>query len=252
MSHGVQRYGARGNDVLALQQALQRAGKDPGPLDGVFGKKTEAAVKALQREHGLSTDGIAGPKTWKVLDGFDTPKPQTPRNDGDSFDIGKTGAIGDIPKSGNAFIARVAADAILSQRETGVPASVTLAQAILESGWGKSGLSTKAHNYFGIKGEGPAGHVVMRTREVFNGKEVYIADKFRKYNSPAESFSDHGMFLVKNKRYAKCFNYKNDAEQFAREIQKAGYATDPNYANALIKLIRQYDLTRYDKIATGG
>jgi len=154
-----------------------------------------------------------------------------------------------IPKTGNAFLDAVSADAIESQRATGVPASVTLAQAILESGWGKSGLSKKYHNYFGIKGKGSAGTAVMTTWEHENGKDVVIKDGFRVYNSPAESFKDHGLFFIVNKRYAEAMRHTNDAERFAKEIHKAGYATDPNYSQTLIKLIRQYKLTKFDEVA---
>jgi len=154
-----------------------------------------------------------------------------------------------IPKLGNPFFDAHAADAIESQRATGVPASVTLAQAALESAWGKSGLSTKYHNYFGIKGKGTLGTAVMNTGEHFNGKDVVIKDGFRVYRSASESFQDHGWFFVKNKRYAEALKHKDNAERFAQEIHKAGYATDPTYSQKLIKLIRQYDLTRVDAIA---
>jgi flagellum-specific peptidoglycan hydrolase FlgJ len=156
-----------------------------------------------------------------------------------------------VPKTGNAFIDRISSDAIKSQRETGVPASVTMAQAILESGWGKSGLSTKANNFFGIKGKGPAGSVTMRTREVFNGKSTYINAPFRAYNSPAESFKDHGRFFIDNKRYATAMKNTGNAHRFAQEIAKAGYATDPSYAKQVSGLINKYGLERFDRIARG-
>ncbi|MFY0580491.1 glucosaminidase domain-containing protein [Cystobacter fuscus] len=156
-----------------------------------------------------------------------------------------------IPKTGNAFLDSVAADAIESQRATRVPASVTLAQAALESSWGKSGLSMKYHNYFGIKGKGPAGTAVMSTGEHLGGKDVVIKDGFRVYRSAAESFEDHGRFFLKNKRYAEALRHTDDAERFAKEIHKAGYATDPSYSQKLIKLIRQYKLERFDEYARG-
>lgn len=156
-----------------------------------------------------------------------------------------------LPKTGNAFLDSVAADAIASQRATGVPASVTLAQAALESGWGKSGLSTKYNNYFGIKGKGPGGTAVMSTGEHLDGKDVVIKDGFRVYRSAAESFEDHGRFFIVNKRYAEALRHKDDAERFAVEIHKAGYATDPKYSQKLIKLIRQYKLEQFDQVARG-
>jgi hypothetical protein len=248
MIHHLQRNGSRGIEVKTLQDDLKRAGFNPGQTDGVFGPKTEAAVKAFQQAKGLTSDGIVGPKTWKVLDGFDDPKAPVARNDGDIYDTPNTAPIGDVPKSGNAFIDSISTAAVKSQQETGVPASVTMAQAILESGWGCSGLARNAHNYFGIKGDGPAGHVTMRTREVVNGQSVYVDANFRKYNNAAESFVDHGEFLRKNSRYAPCFKTGNP-EDFARGLQSAGYATDPHYADALIKIMRQYHLEQYDKVA---
>lgn len=256
MVHHLQRNGSRGLEVQALQQRLNKAGFNPGPVDGVFGPRTQAAVEAFQQAKGLVVDGLVGTQTWRELDKFeDAVTTPTRRNtDGDGFQIppgASTAPLGDLPASGNAFIDSVAADAIRSQRETGVPASVTMAQAILESGWGCSGLSKRANNYFGIKGDGPAGHVTMRTREVINGQSVYVDANFRRYNSAQESFTDHGEFLRRNSRYARAFDHTDNPEQFAREIARAGYATDPNYANSLIQIMRQYNLGRYDTIARG-
>ncbi|HEY3446429.1 MAG TPA: glucosaminidase domain-containing protein [Myxococcales bacterium] len=253
MVHQLQRSGSRGLQVKDIQERLKTAGFDPGPVDGQFGPRTEAAVKKFQADKKLVVDGIVGPQTWGALDAFEDPKgPTGPRDDGSStFNPGGVQGntpVGNIPQSGNQFIDSVAADAIRSQRETGVPASVTMAQAILESGWGSSGLSSRANNYFGIKGEGPAGHVNMRTREVVNGQSVYVNANFRAYHSAQESFTDHGEFLRRNSRYANCFNYQDNPAQFCRELQRAGYATDPNYATALTSLIRRYHLERYDAI----
>jgi peptidoglycan hydrolase-like protein with peptidoglycan-binding domain len=242
--------GMRGPQVEQLQKALVKTGHltqaamNTGP--GIFGEKTFAALKAFQADNGVDAIGRYGPKTRAAFEklgakiGGGTAPAPTP--------TGPTGPIGDLPKTGNAFLDRVAADAIRSQRQTGVPASVTLAQAALESGWGKSGLSTKANNFFGIKGEGPAGHVLMPTKEFLNGKWVTVNAKFRKYDSPQGSFADHGKFLRENRRYANAFKHTDNAAQFAREIHKAGYATDPAYADKLISIINKYGLERFDKI----
>lgn len=153
-----------------------------------------------------------------------------------------------LPTTGDPFIDSIRDAAILSQRETGVPASVTIAQALIESGRGKSGLTMLAHNYFGIKGDGPAGHVLMTTREVVHGRTIFIKAPFRAYHNAAESFVDHGSFF-KGPRYHQAMMVANDAHQFAIEIQKAGYATDPNYAKTLISVIDKFNLTRFDEIA---
>ncbi len=245
--------GSRGKSVSQLQDSLRAAGFNPGKTDGVFGPKTEAALRGFQKSKGLKADGIAGKQTFGALRNADTfepaKKPSTKPSTKPAVDT--TAPVTGVPKTGNAFIDRVSADAIKSQRQTGVPASVTMAQAILESGWGKSGLSTKANNFFGIKGKGPEGSVTMRTREVINGKSVYVNAPFRKYDSPAQSFADHGKFFTDNKRYATAMKHTDDPHRFAQEIAKAGYATDPNYAKALNGLIDKYGLGRFDRIARG-
>jgi flagellum-specific peptidoglycan hydrolase FlgJ len=151
------------------------------------------------------------------------------------------------------FIDSIAQDAVISRRQTGVPASVTIAQAILESSWGKSRLAQEAKNYFGIKAlgnkQGPAGVVFMQTWEVEDGEDLVKEEPFRAYSSAAESFTDHGKFFVDNKRYAEAMAAKGDPRQFAREINEAGYATDPSYAVKLISLMDKYNLYRFDTAA---
>jgi flagellum-specific peptidoglycan hydrolase FlgJ len=129
--------------------------------------------------------------------------------------------------------------------KTGVPASVTLAQASVETGFGASSIGN-AKNLFGIKGTGPAGSTLVSTREHLNGQDVIIKDKFRKYHTWRESIEDHGKFL-QQPRYAKCLANKDNPDQFARELQKAGYATAPNYASALIARMKKYDLYKWDE-----
>lgn len=146
------------------------------------------------------------------------------------------------------FIAAVAPAAQDSQRETHVPASVTIAQAILESEWGRSGLSKQAQNYFGIKaqsGPGPAGVINLPTWEVINGRNVTIDDAFKAYNNLYESVMDHGRFLADNPRYSAAFQ-TTDPTQFAEKMHEAGYATDPGYAGKVASLISTYHLAQYD------
>ena len=148
------------------------------------------------------------------------------------------------------FIADVAAAAQTSQQETGVPASVTLAQAMLESDLGRSALAQEAKNYFGIKASGspgPAGVVYMDTREVIGGASVTVRAPFRAYNTVAESFTDHGLYLRDTPRYAEAMKHTDDPRLFARLIQQAGYATDPQYAAKLIRLMDTYNLYQYDR-----
>jgi len=144
----------------------------------------------------------------------------------------------------DAFFAMAVGPAQASQKATGVPASVTLAQAIVESGWGDSHMKD-AWNFFGIKAQGSEPYVVVRTREVVGGKDVYIDARFRRFASMEDCFRAHGEFLRDNPRYAPAFQ-TTDAESFARAIHAAGYATDPHYSDALIAIIRENNLTQYD------
>lgn len=146
------------------------------------------------------------------------------------------------------FIMDAVGPAQASQRETGVPASVTIAQAALESDWGRSRLATVGHNYFGIKasgGTGPAGVISMQTGEYLNGSNVVVTDGFRAYHNMEESFADHGRLLKSSKRYASCFE-TSDPREFARRLQAAGYATDPQYAAKLIRYMDKFNLYAYD------
>jgi hypothetical protein len=156
-----------------------------------------------------------------------------------------------LPKTGDSFIDKYAPDAIQSQRQTGVPASVTLAQALIESGRGQSKLTLQALNFFGIKGDGPAGHVVLPTREEdAQGNSFFIDAPFAKFNTAAECFAFHGRIFLKP-RYAPAMAVKTDAHAFARQVQACGYATAHNYADTLINIIDKFNLTRFDKIAAG-
>lgn len=149
------------------------------------------------------------------------------------------------------FIESVAQGAINGWHKYGVLPSVTVAQAILESGWGGSSLSTQAHNLFGIKGSYNGQYVTMRTREVYGGRSIYINDNFRAYPNNSASVEDHGNFLYVNSRYHNLLGDRNYAS-VARKLRADGYATDPNYANALINLVQTYGLNRLDSIAFSG
>lgn len=136
-----------------------------------------------------------------------------------------------------------------ASKNTGLFPSVFMAQAILESNNGNSGLSKKANNFFGIKAD-PSwlGDIyTAQTREVVNGKDVIETAKFRKYSTPELSFIDRVQFLIDNKRYknAGVFSAKTPEEQ-AKALKAAGYATDPLYAELLIKLINQNNLKSLD------
>jgi hypothetical protein len=152
--------------------------------------------------------------------------------------------------SGADFINEVGTAAQRSRQSTGVPASVTVAQAILESDWGRSRLSRQGNNLFGIKAlgstTGPAGVVTLATWEHINAGDVIVQAPFKAYFTIQQSIDDHGIFFTRNRRYGNALAVANDAQAFARAIQDAGYATDPNYASKLIGLMDRYDLYRFD------
>lgn len=149
------------------------------------------------------------------------------------------------------FIESVAAGAVQGWSKYKVLPSITVAQAILESGWGQSSLSTSAHNLFGIKGSYNGHSVTMRTREVYGGRSVYINDNFRAYANNSESVEDHGNFLASNRRYNNLIGDTNYVS-VANKLRQDGYATDPSYAKSLIKLVQTYNLTQLDAVALSG
>jgi flagellum-specific peptidoglycan hydrolase FlgJ len=129
---------------------------------------------------------------------------------------------------------------------TGIPASITLGQAILESGAGTGPLSVQANNHFGIK-----------CHKEWTGPSIKYTDDeenecFRKYNQPSESFKDHSYFLTSRPRYAELFEFqKDDYKSWAYGLKAAGYATDSKYPDKLIGLIEKYQLGRFDAEVLG-
>ena len=141
------------------------------------------------------------------------------------------------------YIRQYAPTAVSEMRRSGVPASITLAQGILESAAGTSRLAVKANNHFGIK-----------CGSLWKGRSVKADDDarnecFRSYGSPAESFRDHSDFLRYRDRYAFLFELEpSDYKGWAYGLKQAGYATDPAYPSKLISLIERYNLTQYDAL----
>ncbi|AZR74093.1 hypothetical protein BBF96_12215 [Anoxybacter fermentans] len=327
------RKGDRGEDVKDLQTVLNQGFGYTLSVDGIYGQKTEAAVKEVQTELAVTVDGIFGSETLGAIKeklGLE-PKRNTGVNitdvikgvQGDprvieaqaylslmGFPIGtsgpnRNGVDGKVgPKSKGAikafqkmigiepsgefndttisamkrtvgsnltirdlakdayqkgvefeissksskadFVNAVYYYAILDEENTGVPAAVTTAQAILESNYGRAvpidmDNDQYSYNLFGIKGEGTAGSVIIWTHEEERGIKVKVKDKFRAYNNFGESINDHSMFLVRNSRYESLFE-SNDPKEWAKGLQEAGYATDSDYADKLISVIKSWGL----------
>lgn len=148
------------------------------------------------------------------------------------------------------FIAKIAPYAIADMRQTNIAASLTIAQAALESAWGGSGLTSKANNLFGIKGTGPAGSCTMPTTEYVKGKPIKVNAAFRAYRTWGESIADHSKLILNgvswNHNLYKGVIGKRGADA-ARAIAAAGYATDPKYAEKLISIMNEWNLYKYDE-----
>ena len=140
------------------------------------------------------------------------------------------------------YIKKFAPAAVKNMRFYKIPASITLAQGVLESGYGESTLATKANNHFGIK-----------CHKGWKGKSITHDDDeedecFRSYKNPLKSYRDHSLFLVDRDRYKSLFELKRkDYEGWAKGLKAAGYATDPKYAEKLISLIERFELNRFDE-----
>ncbi|HPE97550.1 MAG: glucosaminidase domain-containing protein [Chitinophagales bacterium] len=151
---------------------------------------------------------------------------------------------GDPNEAVLAYIERYRYIAVEEMINHGIPASITLAQGILESGAGRSQLASESNNHFGIK-----------CHDGWDGERVYHDDDakgecFRKYSNPEESYRDHSMFLLTRQRYAGLFELDpNDYKGWAKGLKAAGYATNPQYADRLIALIEDYKLYEYDELS---
>lgn len=146
-----------------------------------------------------------------------------------------------------AFIAKIGPAALASAKATKIPASFTIAQAALESGWGESKTTRSANNLFNVKADaswrGPLWS--MASTEHVNGKDVVLPAQWRVYEDWQACIDDHAAFFAQNRRYAKCF-LETTGEGWARAVAAAGYATDPDYAAKLIATMRSHNLTALD------
>lgn len=149
------------------------------------------------------------------------------------------------------FIGKYKDVAQSESKRSGVPTSIIMAQMIEESDWGRSWLSSKYNNFFGIKADKSwkGSKVTLPTKEEINGKKVTVMADFRVYDSPNQSLIDHTDFLLKNPRYAKAGVFNKDAATTAKALQSAKYATNSSYASNLMDIIKGRNLTQYDDVS---
>jgi flagellum-specific peptidoglycan hydrolase FlgJ len=254
--------GQKSNDLIPIQKRLRALGYEISDKErGTMGDGTIEAIKKFQVLNGLAVSGqlsdkmislLNSPKAKQYSDwqyavknilGVDEQEPDkesiNPNLD-DSDEMQPPGnyrpsTLANIPKNASEFITMWANVAKKHQTTYGIPASITLAQAALESGWGKSGLSTKYNNFFGITG-------------AYKGKSVQLKNKkgqlftWRVYDTPEQSFEDHADLLV---RKYKPSNSNPSVDDWAQSLSNRGYA-EAGYGDSLLNMIAQYGLDKYD------
>lgn len=149
------------------------------------------------------------------------------------------------------FIEKIKPCAMEDMRKNNILASLTIAQAFLESNKGNSGLTQNANNLFGIKGKYNGNSVKMKTKEYVNGQYITVYADFRAYPSWLESIYDHSAFLKKYKRYASIIG-ETDYRQACKKMGASGYATAPDYEQKLLNIVLKYELYKIDDVVTGG
>lgn len=225
--------------MLDQQLSQSMASKGVGLADALvrqmsrhLGNTAQAGVSKLMQEAGL----VEADKPASEL--MSNPLPAMPAGDAAKGDK----AVMTGPRE---FVQTLMPHAQHASEATGIPASFMMAQAALETGWGKRDIrganGLPSHNLFGIKaGSNWNGKTVdITTTEYVNGQPVKMVDRFRAYDSYAESFADYAKLLQSNPRYQQVLAQPQDAASFAGGLQRAGYATDPAYAQKLLSLIRQ-------------
>lgn len=209
-----------GTEMLDAQFATQ--------LSGLKGGLSEAIMRQLERQMGLTPGPI----------------PQTTSANHTAVPLDRLDKPTKIPEKGAAgFVQQHTGAAQAAEAATGIPAAFMIAQAAHETGWGRKEIrhadGTSANNLFGIKAggswKGPVAEVV--TTEYIGGQPRKVVQKFRAYASHAESFADYAALMKDSPRYAQVLARAADARQFAHGLQRAGYATDPAYAEKLTRVI---------------
>jgi flagellum-specific peptidoglycan hydrolase FlgJ len=240
--------GTGGADGAAAEAGDGAAPARAGAHAGSQGRQGSKARQGSQARQGSRTAG--GPGT-AVIPGLEAPTADahrsSPAPSGRSYTRNVPSAEAmHVPGTAaqQAFISQIAPGAIAMQSRYGIPAAVTIAQAIDESGWGQSVLAIRDHNLFGIKGTGPAGTDMLPTQEFQNGQYVTVNAPFRVYHNVAQSIADHGHLLATSSSYQHAMADRHLPDAFATDLTGV-YATDPHYGSNLIAIMKLYNLYRY-------
>ncbi|WP_153099118.1 flagellar assembly peptidoglycan hydrolase FlgJ [Paraburkholderia hayleyella] len=240
-----QQMSAKGVGVAdaMLKQLMRNAGGAMGTAgaDGAMGDTNAgnvAAMNALAKAYGnAAATNALGASGMVQGKGYSANSALTPA-------VGAT-LGGDTAPHVTAFVDKLAGAAQSASAATGIPARFIVGQAALESGWGKREImrtdGSTSHNVFGIKaGKGWSGPTVATTTtEYVNGQPRRTVEKFRAYGSYAEAMTDYASLLKNNPRYAQVLDAGQDVHGFAHGMQRAGYATDPQYARKLISIMQK-------------
>ncbi len=245
-----QGQGTRGGNggapqASAVSQAASGARAGSGTRTGAFAKARKAPRAGRGRPGSLAS--IPGLQAPADIAGTRS-APATPSYTRNNPPSSATAVPGTTAQQ--AFISEVAPGAMAAQSRYGIPAAVTIAQAIDESGWGQSALAITDHNLFGIKGSGPAGTDMQPTREYQNGQWVTVTAPFRVYHNVAESIADHSQLLATGPSYQHAMADRHLPDAFATDLTGV-YATDPQYGSNLMAIMRLYNLYRYGAGAPG-
>lgn len=221
--------------IEALQRSLRRA-RCACEETGYFDDATVSAVKQFQKNNGMTANGLFDGKTLDAMDrhfGLDKRADliEAPRS---------TAGQSMYPETGSEFLDELVPGAVKGMHECGVPASVSMAMAVLESNWGERLVAKDAKNLFALKGKGPEGSVFLREDGSPGG-----STEFRRYRNGADSVHDHAKLLASS--YPAAMSHRDRADNFARALS-GSYSQNPQYGSLVIRIMKQYDLYRFDRI----
>ena len=239
--------GLLGGVALAGTGGIPGAG--PGAGKAGTGESAKGAVPGVLATGQLLGEPAASPKPAPAKRSRPSTTPPAASPSGSSASSSSRQHATPGTRDQQAFISLIAPGAVAAQQHYGVPASVTIAQAIEESAWGQSSLAARYHNLFGIKGAGPAGSVILPTQEYENGSWVTIDAQFAVYHNDAQSIADHAELLATSGYYIRAMADRAHPDAFANDLTGV-YATDPDYGANLIALMKLYNLYQYDTAST--